>query len=214
MFLMNCTRPDIAYAISRLSRYTHNHAYEHWNALSHLLRYLKGTMNLGLTYTGRPTVLEGYCDANWISNNDKTNSTSGYIFTLGGGAISWKSSKQTCNARSTMESEFVALEKVGTEAEWLRNLFVDIPKWDKPLPSISLHCDSQTAIACARNKIYNRKKRHIRLRHNIVWQLISNAVIAMEFVRSEKNLADPLTKGLTRQLVYDTSRGMGLKPIE
>ena len=84
MFLMNCTRPDIAYAISRLSRYTHNPAYEHWNALTRLLRYLKGTMNLGLTYTGRPIVLEGYCDANWISDNDKTNSTNGYIFTLGG----------------------------------------------------------------------------------------------------------------------------------
>ena len=64
MFLMNCTRPDIAYAVSRLSRYTDNPAYEHWNALTRLLRYLKGTMNLGLTYTGRPTVLEGYCDAN------------------------------------------------------------------------------------------------------------------------------------------------------
>ena len=119
MFLMNCTRLDIAYAVSRLSRYTHNFAYEHWNALTCLLRYLKCTMNLGLTYIGHPTVLEGYCDENWILDNDETNSISGYVFTLGGGAISWKSSKQTCNARSTMESEFVALEKVGTEAEWL-----------------------------------------------------------------------------------------------
>ena len=93
-----------------------------------------------------------------------------------------------------MESEFVALEKVGTEAEWLRNLLADIPKRDKPLPSISLHCDSQAAITCARNKIYNGKKRHVR--HNIVRQLISNGVIAMEFVQSKKNLADPLTKGL------------------
>ena len=125
-----------------------------------------------------------------------------------------ESSKQTCNARSTMESEFVALEKASIEAEWLRNLLADIPKWDKPLPSISFHCDSQAAITCARNKIYNGKKRHVRLRHNIVRQLISNGVIAMEFVRSEKNLADPLTKGLTKKLVYDTSRGMGLKPIE
>ena len=140
MFLMNCTCPDIAYVVSRLSRYTYNHAHEHWNRL---LRYLKGTMNLGLTCTSRPTVLEGYCDASWISNNDKTNSTSVYVFTLGGGAISWKSSKQTNNARSTMESEFVALEKAGTETEWLRNLLGDIPKWDKPLPPISLHCDSQ-----------------------------------------------------------------------
>ena len=113
-----------------------------------------------------------------------------------------------------MESKFVALEKVGTEVKWLRNLLAGISKWDKPLPSISLHCDSQATIACARNKIYNGKKRHIRLRHNIVRQLIINGVIAMEFVRSEKNLADPLTRGLTRQLVYDTSRGMRLKPIE
>ena len=158
MFLLNCTRLDIAYVVSRLSRYTHNPTYEHWNALTRLLRYLKCTMNLGHTYTGHPIVLEGYCDANWISDNDETNSTSGYVFTLGGGAISWKSSKQTCNARSTMESKFVALEKAGTEAEWLRNLLTDIPKWDKALPSISLHCDSQAAIACARNKIYNGKK--------------------------------------------------------
>ena len=113
-----------------------------------------------------------------------------------------------------MESEFVALEKAGTEAEWLRNLLADIPKWDKPLPSISLHCDSQATIACARNKIYNGKKRHIHLRHNIVWQLISNGLISMEFVKSEENLANPLTKGLTKQLVYDTSKGMELKPIE
>ena len=98
-----------------LSRYSHNPAYEYWNVLTCLLRYLKGTMNL-------------------ILDNDETNSTNGYVITLGGGAISWKSSKQTCNARSTMESEFVALEKVGTKAEWLRNLLADIPKWDKPLP--------------------------------------------------------------------------------
>lgn len=131
MFLMNCTRPNIAYAVSRLSRYTHNPAYEHWNALTRLLRYLKGTMNLGLTYTSRPTILEGYYDANWISDNDETNSTSGYVFTLGGGAISWKFSKKTCNDRSTMEFEFVALEKAGTKAEWLRNLLADIPKWER-----------------------------------------------------------------------------------
>ena len=92
-----------------------------------------------------------------------------------------------------MESKFVALEKAGTEAEWLRNLLADIPKWDKPLPLISLHCDSQAAITYARNKIYNGKKRHVRLRHNIVRQLISNGVIVKEFVRLEKNLAEPLT---------------------
>ena len=70
-------------------------------------------------------------------DNDETNSTSGYVFTLGGGAVSWKPSKQMCKARSTMELEFVALEMAGTEAEWLRTLLADIPLWTKPATSIS-----------------------------------------------------------------------------
>ena len=164
-------------------------------------------------YSGLSAVLEGYSDANWISDSDETKSTSGFIFTLSGGAVSWKSSKQTCTAKSTMESEFVALEKAGTEAEWLRNFLADVPIWTKPVPSVSLHCDSQAAIGRAMNKSYNGKSRHIRLRHNIVRQLLDDGVISLNFVRSEVNLADPLTKPLGRKLVYETSRGMGLMPV-
>ncbi|GMI72562.1 cysteine-rich RLK (RECEPTOR-like protein kinase) 8 [Hibiscus trionum] len=108
--LMNLTRPDIAYAVCRLSRYTHNPNYEHWSAIMKLMRYLKGTINYGIHFSGFPTVLEGYSDANWISDSDEIKSTSGYVFTFGGGTISWKSAKQTLIARSTMESEFIALE--------------------------------------------------------------------------------------------------------
>ena len=78
-----------------------------------------------------PIVLEGFCDANWVSDNDEVSSTSGYVFTLGRGAISWKSAKQTCIARSTMESEFIALELAGQEAEWLKGLLADVPLWGK-----------------------------------------------------------------------------------
>lgn len=90
----------------------------------------------------------------------------------------------------------------------------NIPIWEKPVLSISLHCDSQAAIARANNKVYNGKKRHIRLRHNIVRELINNGVIALEFGQSEKNLVDPLTKGLTRKVMYNTQRVMRLKPIK
>ena len=93
MFLMICTRPDIAYAVSRLSRYTHNPSRDHWIALNRLLKYLRGTMDWGLHYVGYPNTLEGYCDANWVTDNDEVSSTSGYVFTLCGGAISWKSCK-------------------------------------------------------------------------------------------------------------------------
>jgi hypothetical protein len=214
MFLMNYTRPDIAYSVSRLSRYTHNPSHEHWDALKRLLRYLKGTMDWSLHYSKFPGVLEGYCDANWVSGNDEINSTSGYVFTLGGGAVSWKSCKQSCTAMSTMESEFIALELAGHEAEWLRNVLADIPLWGKPAPSVALHCDSQAAIAVANNHAYNGKKRHIRLRHKAIKELLSSGVISLDYVKSEMNIADPLTKGLCRKLVLETSEGMGLKPVE
>jgi len=82
-----------------------------------LLKYLRGTIDWCLHFNKFPAVLEGYCDANWVSDNDEVSSTSGYIFTLVGGAISWQSAKQTCIARSTMGSEFIALELAGQEVE-------------------------------------------------------------------------------------------------
>ena len=102
MYVMNCVRPDIAYAVSKLSRYTSNPSPDHWKAIFRVLRYLKYTQNYELHYSKYPAVLEGYYDANWISDTKDSKSTSGYLFTLGGGAVSWKSSKKTCIARSMM----------------------------------------------------------------------------------------------------------------
>ena len=110
---MNCTRPYIACAISKLGRYTSNPNQSHWLAMKKVLRYLDDTQNYVLHYNKYPVVLEGYSDANWITRSNETKSTSGYVFTIGGGAISRKSSKQTCIAHSTMESEFIALDKGG-----------------------------------------------------------------------------------------------------
>ncbi|XP_071912272.1 secreted RxLR effector protein 161-like [Coffea arabica] len=211
---MSCTRPDIAYAVSKLSRFTSNPSADHWKVISRVLKYLRYTWNYGLHYTRYPAVLEGYADANWISDIRDSKSTSGYVFTLAGGAVSWKSSKQTIVARSIMESEFIALDKCGEEAKWLHHFLEDIPKWEKPVPPISIHCDSQSAIGRAQNNIYNGKSRHIRRRHNTIRQLLSTGVISIDYVKSKDNIADPLTKGLNRELVAKMAKGMGLKPME
>ncbi|KAH9768531.1 hypothetical protein KPL71_011635 [Citrus sinensis] len=129
MYLTNCTRPDLAYTVSKLSRYTSNPGIDHWKAIVRVLRYLQYTRNYGLHYTRYPEVLEGFSDANWISDIKDSKSTSGYVFTLAGATVSWRSSKQTVIARSTMESEFITLDKCGEEAEWLRNFLEGIPKW-------------------------------------------------------------------------------------
>lgn len=136
MYLTSATRPNISYAISRLSCYTANPGDEHWIALQRVLRYLKGTSNLGIQYSGHPTILEGFNDSNWINNLDDMKVTSGYVFTLAGGAVSWKSSKQTILTRSTMEAELVALDSATIEAEWIRELFSDLPVLEKPIPAI------------------------------------------------------------------------------
>ncbi|RVW13910.1 Retrovirus-related Pol polyprotein from transposon TNT 1-94 [Vitis vinifera] len=214
MYLMSCTRPDIAYAVGKLSRYTSNPGAKHWQGIVRVLKYLRFTRDYGLHYTRYPAVLEGYSDANWISNVKDSKSHSGYVFTLGGAAVSWKSSKQTVIARSTIESEFIALDKCGEEAEWLRHFLEDIPRWSKPVPPICIHCDSQSAIGRAQSNMYNGKSRHIRRRHNTIRQLLSTGVISVDYVKSKDNIADPLTKGLNRELVEKSSRGMGLKPIK
>jgi hypothetical protein len=170
-------------------------------------------MNYGLSYMGFPSVLEGYSDASWINNVEDSSSTSGCVFLLGGGAISWASKKQTCITSSTMESEFVALAAAGKEAEWLRNLVYDIPIWPKPISPISIRCDSSATLAKAYSQIYNGKSRHLGIRHSMIRELIMNGVISIEFVRSQQNLADHLTKGLARDLVKKSVIGMGLKSI-
>ena len=103
-------------------------------------------------------------------------STNGYISTLGG-AVSWKSSKKTCITLSTMEAEFIALEKASSKAEWLINILLDIPLWMIPTSLVSMCCDSQDAIAQVKSKMFNGKNMHIRLRHNIVRQLLETGVI-------------------------------------
>ncbi|KAL0449315.1 UNVERIFIED_CONTAM: Copia protein [Sesamum latifolium] len=123
------------------------------------------------------------------------------------------SKKQTCITNSTMESEFVALAAAGKEAEWLRNLIHEIPLWPKPISPISIHCDSAATLAKAYSQMYNGKSRHLGVRHSMIRELIMNGVISVEFVRSQHNLADHLTKGLARDLVHKSVIGMGLKSI-
>ncbi|KAJ0013715.1 hypothetical protein Pint_20701 [Pistacia integerrima] len=211
---MSCTRPDIAYTISKLSRYTSNPRANHWKAIIRILRYLQYTRSYGLHFTRYPDVLEGYNDANWISDIKDSKSTNGYVFTLGGTTVSWKSSKQTVITRSTIEFKFIALDKCGEEAEWLRQFLENIPKWPKPVPAICIHCDNQSAIGRAQSNMYNGKSRHIHRQDNTIRQLLSTGIISIDYVKSKDNLADPLTKWLNREVVEKSSRRMGLKPMK
>ncbi|GKD66898.1 hypothetical protein Tco_1309006, partial [Tanacetum coccineum] len=115
MYAMTITRPDIAYVVCKLSRFTSNPSKQHWQPITRVFKYLKGTMNYGLSYMGCPSVLESYSDASWINHVEDSSSTSGWVFLLMRCAISWASKKQTCITGSTMEYEFEALAAAGKE---------------------------------------------------------------------------------------------------
>ena len=175
------------------------------------MRYLKHPKDYGIYYSRYPSVLEGYSDASWITNKDNHTSTIGWVFTLGGGAISWVSKKQTCITDSTMAAKFIALASASKEANQLRNLLHEIPMWPKPISPISIHCDSAATLAKTYSQVYNGKSRHVGLRHSLVRDLITNGVITTDFVRSKENLTDPLIKELTKEVMVKTSKGIGLK---
>ncbi|GJU11719.1 hypothetical protein Tco_1134115 [Tanacetum coccineum] len=185
MYAMTCTRPDIAFVVGKLSRYTSNHSTQHWQAIQRVLKYLKKTMDYSLVYTGYSLVLEGYTDTSWISNTNDNSSTSGWVFLLGG-----------------------AVDK---EAKWLRNLILEIPLWSKSIAPISILCDSAVTFAKAYIQMYNGKSKHLGVKHSMICELIMNGVVSIEFVRSQQNLADNLTNGLARDFVLKSAKGMGLK---
>nr|GEX18792.1 zinc finger, CCHC-type [Tanacetum cinerariifolium] len=174
MYYMTCTSPNIVFAMGKISR---------------------------PIYTSNPLVLEGYTDASWINNTKDNSSTSSWVFLLSGDAISLASMKQTCITGSTRKYEFVALAATGKEAEWLKNLLLEIPLWVKPIAPISIRCDSAATSTKAYSQMYKRKSRHLGVMHSKIHELITNEVVSIEFVRSQQNLADHLTKGLARGLV-------------
>jgi hypothetical protein len=171
-------------------------------------------MSYGIHYTGYLRVLEGYCDANWISDADEIYSTSGYVFSLGGGVVSWKSCKLTILTRSTIEAELTTLDTATVEAEWLRELLMDLPVVEKPISIISMNCDNQTVIVKVNGSKDNMKStRHVKRRLKSVKKLRNSRVIALDYVNTSKNLADQFTKGLSRNVIESALRELGLRPI-
>jgi hypothetical protein len=127
MYLGNCTRPDIAFSVNLLARYSSAPTRRHWNGVKHVLRYLRGTTDMGLFYPrGSNLQLVGYAYAGFLSDPHKGRSQTGYLFTCGCTAISWRSVKQTLVATSSNHSEIIAIDEASRECIWLRSLIQHI----------------------------------------------------------------------------------------
>jgi len=206
--------PDISYAVSRLASYTANPSLQHISVLKRVLRYLKGTKEYGITYQARATLdnnlFYSFADAAYANCNDHK-STSGYIFLVAGGAIMWRSKKQTVITLSSTEAEYVALSESGCKACWLRNLSEELRFPQDRLTEIK--GDNIGAIAMVWNLQFHKQSKHIATKWHWICDLIQFGIVWAESCRDLEQTTNALTKALTCQKHKKHTTEMGLATV-
>ncbi|XP_055916453.1 uncharacterized protein LOC129949190 [Eupeodes corollae] len=200
LFAAQISRPDICFAVNFLSKFINNNPGRlHWLAAKRILRYLKGTLNLKLSYNrnGNSEVV-GFCDADYANDLDERKSVSGYVFLAQGGAISWGSRKQATVALSTAEAEYISMGVAVQEAMWLKGIQKELTGVES---SMKIFCDSQCAIHLASNECYRPRTKHIDIRHHFVRDIVAEKQIQLKSVRSDEMAADILTKPLSSPII-------------
>jgi phosphoribosyl-AMP cyclohydrolase len=168
---------------------------EHWTTVKRVFRYLCGTASYGLCYQGRPGLekvvdIHGFVDVDWARDLDRRRSTSGYVFNLFGGAISWMSKRQDVVALSTTKVEYVATTHASKEAVWLQIFCSGIGLVKQ---AIRIDCDNHSVIFSVKNPTYNSKKKHIDIQYHFVRDMVEENKILLMKVDTMKNVADSLT---------------------
>lgn len=209
VYAVSCTRPDLAFAVSRLSQYLNAPTQVHLSCVKHVLRYVKRTLDFGLHFrkcdqADQNLKIIGYSDADWANAEDRK-SVSGYCFVLqkNGPLISWKSKKQTCTALSTCESEYVALCSAAQEGLFLMKLMTDLISGG--CDTYTLYCDNQSAIALTSNPVSHQRTKHIDIKFHFLRSEVEMKRLIILYVESERNVADVFTKPATRSKLQDFS---------
>jgi hypothetical protein len=211
MYAQVCTRPDLAFITGMLGRFQSNPGLDHWKAAKKVLRYMQETKGYMLTYRRSDNLqVVGYSDSDHAGCVDSKKSTSGYVFTLAGGAISWKSSKQTIVASSTMQAEFIACYEATGQAVWLKNFIPGLKVVDNISKPLLLYCDNEPAVFYANNNKSSDAAKHIDIKYHVVMHRIQDQTTNVKHISTTRMLADPLTKGLPPRIFREHVAGMGL----
>ncbi|CAI7877481.1 unnamed protein product [Closterium sp. NIES-53] len=197
MYLMTCTRPDLAYPLSILARYVApgRHRPEHMAAAKRVLRYLCSTSGMGLVLGGRrPVVLTGHADASWADDQATQRSSQGYTFSLGSGSVSWRSTRSSSVLSSSCEAEIYAGAMAAQELRWLTYLLTDLGEQPRSPPV--LYVDNKAMLALCREHRLEHRTKHIALRYFLARELQQRGQLRLAYVASEANTADIFTNAL------------------
>ncbi|KAL0405797.1 UNVERIFIED_CONTAM: hypothetical protein Slati_3893600 [Sesamum latifolium] len=191
---VQCTRPDVAYALSVPSRYQACAGETHWSAVKSILKYLKRTKYMFLIYGGGELILEGYSDASFQSDDDDAKFQTGFVFKFNGGVVAWKSSKQDTTADSTAEAKYIAASETAKEAVWMKNYILELGVVPSIAEPVVIFCDNNGAIAQAKEPRSHHRSKHIFRRYHLLREMVSRDDCRMDRVSSTENTADSFTK--------------------
>jgi hypothetical protein len=213
LYVQIATRPDISFAVSRLAQYATNPSPKHLRLGKNVLSYLLGTMDMRIRYEGNGEGLFGYTDSSFADHTDDRHSTSGYVFLLADGAISWSSRKQKTIAQNTTEAEYMAMTDAANQAIWYSSFFRELGySTDGPVP-IQIHADNKGAVDLAQNPVTGRRSKHIDIKHHVIREYLEKDQISLIRTPTEEMVADCFTKNLARTLLLRFNSHMGLITI-
>uniref|UniRef100_A0A453B0H4 Reverse transcriptase Ty1/copia-type domain-containing protein n=1 Tax=Aegilops tauschii subsp. strangulata TaxID=200361 RepID=A0A453B0H4_AEGTS len=213
-YLVN-TRPDLAYSVGIVSRFMEAPTTEHWAAVKHILRYIKGTTNFGCVYLREKkemVELLGYSDSDLAGDVDDRKSTSGVAYFLGGSIVTWLSQKQKVVALSSCEAEYIAAATAAGQGVWLGRLLGDLT--DKEAESVVLNVDNKSAIALCKNPVHHDRTKHIDIRYHYIRECVEESKIEVNYVCTDDQLADILTKSLGRQKFTEMRGRIGVQAVK
>lgn len=196
LFAAQVTRPDIQFAVHLVSRFNQQFNRSHWTAVKRIFRYLRGTLDVGITYRRDDNnAIHGYCDADWAGDATDRRSVTGYAFLLQGGAITWNTKKQPTVALSTTEAEYMAMSSATQEALWLMNLHNSIFGTQNTLHSIIIYSDNKSAILLSEKTTqFHPRTKHIDIRHHFIREKVNEGRIQLKHTPTQNMFADYLTK--------------------
>ncbi|KAG8491630.1 hypothetical protein CXB51_014990 [Gossypium anomalum] len=184
-------RLDLSYAVSAVSRYMANPGKEHLKAVQWILRYLQGTTDVCLQFGRTRDGVIGYVDADFAGDLDRRRSLTGYVFTIGGCAISWKATLQTTIALSTTETEYMTITEACKEAIWFKGLFSEL---NEDLQISTVFCDSQSAIFLTKDQMFHERTKHIDVRYHFVRDIMARGDIFVSKISTHENPTYMMTK--------------------
>lgn len=196
LMYLTVTRPDLMYSVSLLSRFMSSPTKMHWLAAKRVLRYLKGTIDLGIFYRKDMGNLKFlvFTDSDYAGDLNDRRSTSGYVFKLGSGAVSWASKKQPVVALSTTEAEYIAAALCACQCVWLKRVLEKLGVAEKS--GTAIMCDNSSTIQLSKNPVFHGRSKHIDVKFHFLRDLVNDGVIKLNYCSSENQVADIMTKPL------------------